>query len=116
MKPYSVDLRERVLAALAGGTSRTTAVATFQVSRSTIKRWLAQQARVGHLRPGRASGRPPTITKSDEPQLRAQLTATPDATLPEHTARWNADRPTPVSHWTIGRAIRRLNWTRKQRL
>jgi transposase len=116
MKPYSVDLRERVLAALDRGMARTKAITTFQVSRSTIKRWLAQRATVGHLRPGRATGRPPTITKSDEPQLRAQLTDTPDATIPEHTDRFNADRPTPISHWTLGRAIRRLNWTRKKRL
>jgi transposase len=115
MKPYSVDLRERVLAALDRGMPRTKAVATFQVSRSTIKRWLAQRATLGHLRAGRATGRPRTITTSDEPQLRAQLSATPDATLPEHTTRFNADRPTSVSHWTVGRAIRRLNWTRKKR-
>lgn len=116
MKPYSVDLRERVLAALERGMSRSVAVVTFQVSRSTIKRWLAQRATVGHLRPGRASGRPRTITLSDEVQLRAQLSDTPDATIPEHTDHWNADRPTPISHWTLGRAIRRLNWTRKKRL
>jgi transposase len=116
MKPYSVDLRERVLAALDRAMARTKAVTTFQVSRSTIKRWLAQRATLGHLRPGRPTDRPRTITRGDEPQLRAQLTATPDATLDEHTARFNAFRPTPVSHWTIGRAIRRLNWTRKKRL
>jgi transposase len=115
MKPYSVDLRERVLAALARGMSRTDAVTTFQVSRSTIKRWLAQYATAGHLRPGRATGRPRTIPPSAEAQLLAQLTTTPDATLAEHTARWNADRPTPVSAWTIGRAIRRLAWPRKKR-
>jgi transposase len=116
MKPYSVDLRERVLAALDRGMTRSKAVITFQVSRSTIKRWLAQRATVGHLRPGRATGRRRTITRGDEPLLRAQLSDTPDATIPEHTARWNAFRPTSVSHWTIGRAIRRLNWTRKKRL
>jgi transposase len=116
MKPYSVDLRERVLAALDHGMARTKAITTFQVSRSTIKRWLAQRATVGHLRPGRATGRPRTITKSDQPQLRAQLTNTPDATMPEHTDRWNGDRLTPVSRWTLGRAIRRLDWTRKKRL
>jgi transposase len=115
MKPYSVDLRERVLAALARGMSRTDAVTTFQVSRSTIKRWLSQHATAGHLRPGRATGRPRTIPPSAEAQLQAQLGATPDATIAEHTARWNADRPTPVSAWTVGRAIRRLRWSRKKR-
>jgi hypothetical protein len=39
-----------------------------------------------------------------------------DGTIPEHTERWNADRPTLVSRWTLGRAIRRLNWTRKKDL
>jgi|SRR5689334_13118697 transposase len=115
MKPYSVDLRERVLAALDRGMARTKAISTFQVSRSTIKRWLAQRASVGHLRPGQATGRPRTITKSDEALLRTQLTDMPDATIPEHTERFNADHPRPVSQGTLGRAIRRLNWTRKKR-
>ena len=115
MKPYSIDLRERVLAALDRNMARSKAITTFQVSRSTIKRWLAQRATLGHLRPGRASGRPRSITKSDELLLRAQLTDTPDATIPEHTERFNASRPTPLSHWTLGRAIRRLDWTRKKR-
>jgi transposase len=92
MKAYSEDLRIRVLAALDGGMSRVGAATTFQVSMSSIKRWRAQHAAVGHLRPKRPTGRPHTIGPSAEPRLRTQLTATPDATLPEHVTTWARDQ------------------------
>ncbi|HEU5098378.1 MAG TPA: IS630 transposase-related protein [Roseiflexaceae bacterium] len=43
MRAYSLDLRERVLAALEGGMSRNEVSTTFKVSLSTIKRWLARR-------------------------------------------------------------------------
>jgi transposase len=41
MKPYAVDLRERVLAALDRGMPRAEAVITFQVSPASLGRWVA---------------------------------------------------------------------------
>jgi transposase len=40
MKPYSKDLRLRVLAAVDAGTPRERVAKTFSVSMPTIKRWL----------------------------------------------------------------------------
>jgi transposase len=37
--PYSLDLRERVVAAVAGGMSRAAAARRFGVSRSSAIRW-----------------------------------------------------------------------------
>ena len=88
MKAYSQDLRIRALAALDGGMPLAQVARTFHISVSSIKRWRAQQAALGHLRPKHPSGRPRRIGPSAERSLRAQLSAAPDATLPEHISIW----------------------------
>lgn len=115
MKPYSVDLRQRVLGALERGMSRAEIVRTFQISAGSLKRWLKQQRQTGSLQPRRPSGRHATLDTTTDAALLQQLEATPDATIAEHTQNWNATHHKPVSQSTMGRAIRRLNWTRKKR-
>jgi transposase len=115
MKAYSVDLRERVLAALDRGMPRAEVVRTFQVSLASIKRWLAARRDTGDFSPQRPNGgSEATITQDHHEQLRAQVAAFPDATLAEHASRWNTAHATTISHWTVGRAIRALGLTRKK--
>jgi transposase len=115
MKPYSVDLRERVLAALDRGMSRQEVVTLFQVSLASIKRWLVARRDTDNLAPRPATGGPtPTITLAQHDLLRAQVTAFPDATLAEHATRWNTTHATWLSQWSLGRAIRRLGLPRKK--
>ncbi len=45
MKAYSIDLRQRIVAAVERGMSRSDVATTFGVSLSTIKRLLARQRR-----------------------------------------------------------------------
>ena len=115
MKAYSVDLRERVLAALDRGMPRSQVVTTFQVSLASLKRWLVARRDTGDFAPQPPiGGSEPTITPDQHLQLRAQVAAFPDATLAEHATRWNAAHATTLSQWTIGRAIRLLGLTRKK--
>jgi transposase len=115
MKAYSIDLRDRVLAALDRGMPRSQVVTTFQVSLASLKRWHAARRDTGHFAPQPPSGGfEPTITPDQHQQLRAQVAAFPDATLAEHATRWNAAHATTISQWTIGRAIRLLGLTRKK--
>lgn len=115
MKPYSIDLRERVLAALDRGLSRQKVVTTFQISLASIKRWLAARRDTGNIAPRRASGGPTrTIPPAQDGLLRAQVTAFPDATLAEHAKHWNTTHGTSLSQWSVGRAIRRLGLPRKK--
>jgi len=116
MKAYSLDLRTRVLDAIYGGMARSTAVRVFQVSLSSIKRWLTHRQETGSLAPKSRPGKLATITPAQVPTLLFQLEQFPDATLAEHAERWNADHDTTLSHWTLGRAIRRSGWSRKKRL
>jgi transposase len=114
MRAYSLDLRERVLAAVDGGTRRAEIAATFHVSERTIARWVVRQQQGQPLVGGTGPGRQPGIPATALPGLRAQLETHPDATLAEHLAAWTAQHP-PVSQSALARAIKRAGWTRKKR-
>jgi putative transposase len=63
-RPYSVDLRERVVAAVVeGGLSRRQAAVHFDVATSTVIRWVRQFHDTGSVAPGKMGGhKPKTIT------------------------------------------------------
>src|SRR5829696_2283912 len=115
MKAYSLDLRERVVAAVAAGQSRQDGARRFAVGRSTVQRWVVQQATAGSLTPKQSPGRRRKIGRTDEPALNAQVGATPDATLAEHCAAWEAHRGVRVSVTTMHHALDRLGWRRKKK-
>ena len=54
------------------------------------------------------------ISPEQEGELRALVAATPDASLADHTAQWNATHGTTLSAATLRRALRRLGITRKK--
>lgn len=116
MRPYSEDLRHRILAAVDAGMSKCQAARVFGVSRSTIKRYAQQRRETGHLAP-KSTARPRSllIGSDQHAALRAQLEAAPDATLAQHAATWAHAQGVRVSLWTMQRAIARLDWTRKKR-
>jgi transposase len=108
-----LDLRERIVRAAEAGAPVAAVARTFGVGRATVERYL-RRARAGALAPRTSPGRPARIGPAAWPALRAQLAATPDATLAEHAERWAADQGARVSVATMGRAIARLGWTRKK--
>lgn len=59
-RPYSLDLRERVVAAVnEGGLSRRQAAAHFGVAISTAIKWIDRHARTGSVAPGKMGGHKP---------------------------------------------------------
>lgn len=59
-KPYSVDLRERVVAAVKeGGLSRRQAAARFGVAVSTAINWVDRYEETGSVAPGQMGGHKP---------------------------------------------------------
>jgi transposase len=113
MRAYSLDLRQRVLAAVDAGMPRATVLTTFCISRGTLQRWLKRRADGLPLAGRTGPGRPAAIRGPAVALLQAQLAAQPDATLEEHTAAWNASHP-PVSRATMARSFLRLKQTRKK--
>lgn len=82
-KPYSVDLRERVVNALKTKTKQEVAEA-YGVSLRTVHYWDARQKATGNLVPDPwGGGRPPKLTESQHAAMLAAVDKTPDITLEE---------------------------------
>ena len=123
-RPYSTDLRERVLLAHEGGEGGATALARrFRIGLSTVYRWLAELRGEGRraARP-MGHGRAPLGGAVDV--LRALVAEQNDATLAEHAEAEHAEaehaerfaartgrRRSPSA---ICRALRRLDLPRKK--
>ncbi len=58
-RPYSMDLRERVVAAIEGGMSRRRAAAHFGVSYSVAIGWMKRLRETGSVAPGQMGGHKP---------------------------------------------------------
>jgi putative transposase len=58
-RAYSIDLRERVVAAIKGGMSRRGAAAHFSVSYSSAIAWMKRVDRTGSAAPGKMGGKKP---------------------------------------------------------
>ena len=95
--------------------ARSEVVSTFDVSLPSLKRWLVPRRDTSDVSPRAPAGGPEaSFTPALDDELRAQVAAFPDATLPEHAKRWNAAHQTQLSQWTIGRAIRRWGLSRNK--
>ncbi|SRR5581483_4203261 len=115
MRAYSQDLRQRIVQAVDQEKPRAEVVKTFNVSPSTIKRYLKLRRETGDLKPKAIPGRPSKKGAVLQVGLLSQLEAHPDATLDEHRQLWEAAHGIRVSSATMSRAITRLNWSRKKK-
>jgi len=115
MKAYSVDLRERVVAAVQRGMPRAAVAEQFRVSIPIIVRWVRRQRTTGSLQTAPRPGPPPVKMAALRERLLPQLEAQPDATLDAHCRRFAAEHGVTVSRATMSRAItRNLGWTVKK--
>jgi transposase len=112
MKPYSMDLRERVVAACnARDGTREQIAKRFSVSVSWIRDLLKRRRETGSFAPRpRGGGRKPAFDEAAAARLRAAVRADDDATLEELAeAAGVACCPSAVH-----RALQRLGVTRKK--
>ena len=108
MKPYSKDLRLRVLAAVDRGVTREEVEKTFSVSVPTIKRWLKRRRETADVEPKPIPGRPRLKGAALREWLPSQLQDSNDPTPEEHSEAFEEEVGVPVSASTVGRAIARL--------
>jgi transposase len=109
---YSIDLRERVLVAVEAGEPAEVVAEAFMVGRSSVYRWMAAAHDEGRRAPkpmGR--GPKPIIRDETEMALCRLLEADNHLTLVECRDRLAAETGVQVDPWTVGRALRRLDWT-----
>lgn len=80
---HSVDLRERVVAEVAGGMSRRQAAAHFRVGASSAIRWVELQEETGGVAPRPRGGKSRSPLEPHAEWLKALVAKEPDLTLAE---------------------------------
>jgi transposase len=114
-KAVSLDLRERVLAALAEGMSGRQAAARFRVSAASVSRWRALVRAQGTAAPGALGGdRRSARIEAPADLIRTLLAAAPDQSLAELRARLAAQGVT-LGYGGLWRFFARHRITRKKR-
>jgi transposase len=109
---YSTDLRERVLVAVEAGESPATVAERFMVGRASVYRWVAAARDEGRRTPKPMIGGPKPLIRDDvEAALRRLLAENNHLTLVECRDRLAEETGVRVDPWTIGRTLRRLDWT-----
>src|SRR3546814_15558159 len=76
-----LDLRERVVAAMASGLSARGAAAQFGVSVASAVRWSQRHRRTGGVAPGKLGGHRKPVLLPERDRLLARAAAEPDLTL-----------------------------------
>jgi transposase len=115
-KALSVDLRERVVVAIAAGASCRAAAARFGVSASSAIRWRALSREAGSVMPGPLGGdRRSSHIEAHAALIRDLLAQRSDITLAEIRAEL-ARAGVAAGITTIWRFFRRHRITRKKRL
>ena len=114
-KTLSVDLRTRVLAAVAAGATHREAAARFGVSAASVSRWRRLEREKGCVRPGplggdRRSGR----IEAQADLVLGLLRETPDLTVEELRAALG-QRGHAFGYGTLQRFFARHRITRKKR-
>src|SRR3954451_12954810 len=109
MRAYSMDLRERIVAAVDAGLHQSQAAERFGVSLRTVGRYLARRRATGSLAATeQRHGPEPTQRRQLQAWLPARLDAAADATLAEHAAAFLAAGGLRVSRASMSRAIASL--------
>ncbi len=81
-RPYSLDLRERVVAAVEKeGLSRNRAAARFGVGVSTVVTWMQRWRETGSVAPGQMGGHKPKAIRGEHRAWLVQRTQEKDFTL-----------------------------------
>lgn len=109
---YSIDFRERVVAAHAESGSSAETAETFQLSESCVRRWTQKLRETGNLVPGSSARTDDQRAYDDRDELaiRELIRRQPDATLAEVAAAIGK----PASAGTVCRTLQRLNLPRKK--
>ena len=82
-RPYSLDLRERVVAAVARGQTCRVVAATFGVSVASVVKWSQRHRLTGSAAAKPMGSRLPRKLMSEREWLLARLASKPDVTLRE---------------------------------
>ena len=98
--PYSLDLRERVVAAVGSGMSLEAAAARYDVSYSSVARWVRRAKATGSPAALPMGGKKPFTLAAEAEWIRARLVEKPDITGRELLAELH-ERKVDVSYYGV---------------
>jgi transposase len=113
-KPYSNDLRERVVAAIDAGHTREEVAELYSLALSTVGRFIKRKRETGSISPDKFGGHKTFTLAPHTDLVRALVAEQPDSTLAELETRL-AKEKVKVSKSAISRFLHRLNLTFKKR-
>jgi len=113
-KPYSEDLRERVVGAVEGGLSRRQAAAAFDVGISTVINWVRRFRETGSVAAKPMGGDHRSRLMQERAWLLDRVEAEPDLTLEELRDELR-ERGVSVGYGTVWRFFAREDVTFKKK-
>ena len=114
MRPYSTDLRERIIQHNTAGVHHDEIASTFQVGHRTIERYVRLLQTTGSLEARITTGRHRAVNNDQLLVFEKQLENNSDLTLEQHQKLWLENQEQLLSTATISRMIKRLGWTLKK--
>jgi transposase len=116
MRAYSLDLRQKVVAAYKRGESTIDEIAAlFSVGPTFVKKMLRLHREGGDLSPlPHGGGHTPKLSDKHQKILRAEIARNNDATIEELRDLLRKKAGLEVSQPTVSRALTRLNLSRKK--
>lgn len=112
-KPYSYDLRQKVINAIVlDGMNKTEAAQVFQISRNTINLWLRRQAETGDYQPKPTRPQRTNAKIIDWEKFSQFAQMHGDKTQAQMAQLWSGE----ISARTISRGLKKIGWSRKKRL
>ena len=117
MKPYSEDLRMKIVRALQEeGTSKSAAARLFGVSLSSVKRYAKIASRGESLKPRKGGGRPPKTDETTQKLLEEDVKERPAATASERRRFLEHTTGKVLSDSTVLRLLKRMGFSQKNGL
>jgi transposase len=115
MKTLSLDLRERIVAALEAGQKRAHIAARFDVSQSSVYRLQRRWKTKADLAPEKRPGRTPAFKKEDLARLQTLVEQQQDPTGASLVQAWQENTGRRVGLSTMHRALHQLKMSYKKR-
>ena len=113
MKPYSEDLRTRIVKAVEEGISKSAAARLFGVSLSSVKRYVKISNRGDSLTPRKGGGRPPKTNQTTKKLLEEDVKERPAATISERRRFLERASGKSLSDSTVRRLLKRMGFSQK---
>jgi len=114
-KPYSMDLRERVIAAVEDGMSTRQAAARFSIGIATAGAWARLKRATGAVRPARQGKPKGSVLDAHGEFIFGLIEEAPDITLEEIAERLAQDRAMKVVSTAVWKFLDRHDMTHKKR-